>query len=179
MPDRPANTAISPARWAAAGLLGGASIVGMLWAVIGRAPAERPVPHESIAAASRESPPTPASGLATRQSPAPHEINATPAGSIAEASPPVTAEPPVASGTPDPASPPARPKPAAAPGRLNINTASAAELELLPSIGRTLAARIIEYRQREGPIRSLTQLMDVNGIGVRTAEAIEPYIRFE
>lgn len=63
--------------------------------------------------------------------------------------------------------------------RLDINRATLAELDLLPNIGPKLAGRIIAFRDNEGPIRSLTHLTDIDGIGVRTAEAIEPYIRFE
>jgi len=62
---------------------------------------------------------------------------------------------------------------------LNINTATLAELELLPRVGPTLAGRIIEHRETNGPIRSLSDLMKVRGIGARTAEALAPYIRFE
>jgi competence protein ComEA len=62
---------------------------------------------------------------------------------------------------------------------LNINTATLAELELLPRVGPTLAGRIIEHREANGPIRSLSDLMKVKGIGARTAEALAPYLRFE
>lgn len=57
---------------------------------------------------------------------------------------------------------------------LDINRASAEELELLPRIGPTLAARILEDRERRGPFRSVADLARVRGIGPRTVEGIAP-----
>ena len=48
---------------------------------------------------------------------------------------------------------------------VNINTASAAEFEALPGIGPKMAARIIEYRQKNGPFKKVEELMNVRGIG--------------
>ena len=48
---------------------------------------------------------------------------------------------------------------------VNINTASAAELESLPGIGAKTAARIIEYRQKNGPFKKIEELMNVRGLG--------------
>ncbi len=50
-------------------------------------------------------------------------------------------------------------------GMVNINTASAAELDTLPGIGPALAERIIAYRQEQGPFTDPAQLMEVKGIG--------------
>ena len=50
-------------------------------------------------------------------------------------------------------------------GLININTATAAQLDTLPGIGPVLAQRIIDYRQANGPFTSLSQLMLVEGIG--------------
>ncbi len=52
-------------------------------------------------------------------------------------------------------------------GKVNINTASAAELEKLPGIGPTLAQRIVEYREKNGPFRKVEDLRKVKGIGER------------
>ncbi len=49
--------------------------------------------------------------------------------------------------------------------RVNLNTASAAELDALPGIGPVLAQRIVDHRSRHGPFRSVEQLDDVPGIG--------------
>ncbi|HEY7289055.1 MAG TPA: helix-hairpin-helix domain-containing protein [Vicinamibacterales bacterium] len=48
---------------------------------------------------------------------------------------------------------------------VNINSASAAEFEALPGIGPKLAARIIEYRQKNGPFKKVEDLMNVRGLG--------------
>jgi competence protein ComEA len=54
----------------------------------------------------------------------------------------------------------------AAPAALvNINTASAAELDALPGIGAKVAARIVEYRQKNGPFKKVEELMNVRGVG--------------
>jgi competence protein ComEA len=50
-------------------------------------------------------------------------------------------------------------------GVVNINSASAAELEALPGIGAKTAARIIEYRQKNGPFKKIEELMNVRGVG--------------
>lgn len=50
-------------------------------------------------------------------------------------------------------------------GKLNLNLASAADLEDLPGIGPVLAARIVDYRDRHGPFRSFAELDAVSGVG--------------
>jgi competence protein ComEA len=50
-------------------------------------------------------------------------------------------------------------------GKININTATAEELMTIKGIGKTLAARIIEHRQKVGKFNSLEELKDVKGIG--------------
>ena len=54
--------------------------------------------------------------------------------------------------------------------RININTASAEELEALPGIGEVIASRIIEYREEHGPFRSVDDLIHVQGISSRAIE---------
>jgi competence protein ComEA len=58
---------------------------------------------------------------------------------------------------------------AASGGRVDLNTADAAELDALPGIGPVLAQRIVDHRTRHGPFRSVEQLDDVPGIGPATA----------
>jgi competence protein ComEA len=48
---------------------------------------------------------------------------------------------------------------------VNLNTASAGEFEALPGIGAKTAARIIEYRQKNGAFKKIEELMNVRGIG--------------
>ncbi|MHB0859563.1 MAG: helix-hairpin-helix domain-containing protein [Anaerolineae bacterium] len=61
-------------------------------------------------------------------------------------------------------------------GIVNINTATAAELEQLPGIGPTLAARIVAYRTEHGPFAEPADIMKVTGVGSGRYEAIEPLI---
>jgi competence protein ComEA len=61
-------------------------------------------------------------------------------------------------------------------GLINVNTASAVELESLPGIGEVLAATIIEYRTENGPFTSVEDLMDVSGIGPATLEEIRDQV---
>jgi competence protein ComEA len=48
---------------------------------------------------------------------------------------------------------------------VNINTASAVELDALPGIGAKTATRIVEYRQKNGPFKKIEDLMNVRGVG--------------
>ncbi|MDT0248561.1 ComEA family DNA-binding protein [Actinomyces oris] len=57
-------------------------------------------------------------------------------------------------------------------GTVNINTASASELEKLPGIGPALAQRIVEYRDSHGPFASVDSLTDVPGIGKAKLEGL-------
>lgn len=61
-------------------------------------------------------------------------------------------------------------------GLVNINTASATELEALPGIGEVLAATIVAYRDEHGPFASVDQLEDVSGIGPSTLEEIRDLV---
>ena len=51
---------------------------------------------------------------------------------------------------------------------VNLNTASAAELEQLPGIGARTAARIVEYRKTKGPFKKIEELMNVQGVGEKS-----------
>jgi competence protein ComEA len=62
---------------------------------------------------------------------------------------------------------------------LDINAASVAGLDLLPSIGPSLAQSIIAFRDANGPFESLEELLEVPGIGQRTFDAILPFITLE
>jgi len=57
---------------------------------------------------------------------------------------------------------------------LDVNLASAAELERLPGVGPALAARIVEARARDGPFASVDDLRRVRGVGGATLERLRP-----
>lgn len=63
--------------------------------------------------------------------------------------------------------------------KININTASAAELEALPGIGPVLAQRIIDHRQANGPFGRLEDIKKVKGIGDKTFEHLKDLIATE
>lgn len=56
--------------------------------------------------------------------------------------------------------------------RININTATASQLEDLPGIGPALAQRIVEHRDSHGPFASVDDLTDVPGIGQAKLDAL-------
>ena len=56
-------------------------------------------------------------------------------------------------------------------GKLNINTATLAELTSLKGIGDKKAQAIVDYREKQGKFTSVDQLADVTGIGPATLEA--------
>jgi len=57
---------------------------------------------------------------------------------------------------------------------VNINTASATDLEGLPGIGAKTAARILEYRQKNGPFKKVEELMNVRGVGEKNFLKLKP-----
>ena len=62
-------------------------------------------------------------------------------------------------------------------GLININTASAEELEEnLPRVGNVIAARIIDYREYHGGFKSIDEIMEVSGIGDKIFEEIKDKI---
>ena len=60
--------------------------------------------------------------------------------------------------------------------RVNINTATGEQLEALPEIGPAIAARIVAYRNAQGPFKTIEEIQDVSGIGPKTFDAIKDLI---
>ncbi len=61
-------------------------------------------------------------------------------------------------------------------GVVNVNTAAAAELERLPGVGPSLAARIVEHREKNGAFQAPEDLLLVRGIGEKSFERLRPYV---
>src|SRR5262249_62154950 len=59
---------------------------------------------------------------------------------------------------------------------VNINTADAAKLALLPRVGPAVAERIVEDRKENGPFKSAEDLMHGRGIGEKTYALLKPYV---
>jgi competence protein ComEA len=75
------------------------------------------------------------------------------------------------------AGPSAAGEPDAGPAALiNVNTATATELEALPGIGEVISQAIVDYRTQNGPFSSVEDLLDVSGIGDATLENIRDLV---
>jgi competence protein ComEA len=64
----------------------------------------------------------------------------------------------------------------ATPGPIHLNTATADELDTLPGVGPVTAERILEYREQNGPFRSVDELDAVTGIGPKRLEQLRELV---
>lgn len=62
-------------------------------------------------------------------------------------------------------------------GKININTADAAQLKQIPGIGDVRAGQIITYRQQHGPFQEIEDIKQIEGIGDGLLEQIREYIK--
>ena len=62
-------------------------------------------------------------------------------------------------------------------GKVNLNSASEADLEELPGIGPVLAGRIVAYRESHGPFRSVAELDAVSGVGPAVLANLRELVR--
>jgi len=60
---------------------------------------------------------------------------------------------------------------------VDLNTATATDLETLPGVGPATAAAILSYRDEQGAFSSVDELLEVRGIGEAKLEAIRPLAR--
>lgn len=59
---------------------------------------------------------------------------------------------------------------------INLNTATAEELMLLPTVGENLANSIVAYRNEHGPFKSVSDVLRVKGIGTETFQLISKFL---
>ena len=87
-----------------------------------------------------------------------------------------TARDPVTRG-PGRTGPAAAPPAAAAAAAIDLNRATATELEQLPGVGPVTAANIIGWRKQHGRFAAVSELQQVDGIGPKTYAQIAPHVR--
>ncbi len=64
----------------------------------------------------------------------------------------------------------------AASGVINVNSASAEQIALLPRVGPKLADRVVEYRKTNGPFKKIEDLMEVKGVGEKLFVVLRPHL---
>lgn len=147
-----------PAKWFAVGVLGTLAVAALVWSVVrGVTPAGRGAP--------------PLAEMSTH--PAPAGVGR-PLAALPE-----PAEPPAAAAMTKTAERATHADEAPLARTINLNTATAAELELLPGIGPALAQRILDERTTRGAFTSIDDLDRVKGIGPKLLAKLRPHVRVE
>jgi len=71
------------------------------------------------------------------------------------------------------------PASAAAPAEtkpVDLNAAGSDELEAVPGIGKSLAGKIVAFREKNGAFKSVDDLLKVQGVGEKSLEKLRPYL---
>jgi len=71
---------------------------------------------------------------------------------------------------------PTRSQAVSASAPINLNTATAAQLETLPGVGKATADRIVEYREKNGGFKKVEDLMNVRGVGEKSFLKLKPLV---
>ncbi|MCX5747355.1 MAG: helix-hairpin-helix domain-containing protein [Proteobacteria bacterium] len=99
---------------------------------------------------------------------------------VARATPPASGPvvTPIPTPTPpeEPAPPPKKPTTSELVGKLNLNTATEAQLLLLPTVGPSKADRIVAWRKKNGGFKRPADLRRVKGFGYKTFKRLEPFL---
>jgi competence protein ComEA len=61
--------------------------------------------------------------------------------------------------------------------QVDINKATAVELTAIPGVGNALAARIVEFRDKQGPFRRVEDLLKIKGIGEKSLQKMRPHVK--
>ncbi len=64
-------------------------------------------------------------------------------------------------------------------GKVDVNTATVKELQMLPGVGKAIAERIVEYRKTNGPFESVDDLKNVKGIGKAKLDKLKDHVNIE
>ncbi len=59
---------------------------------------------------------------------------------------------------------------------VDINKGTATDLVAVPGIGKSLAQRIVDFREKNGPFGQVDDLLKVQGIGEKSLEKLRPYL---